>query len=227
MSTLLIFDCDGVLVDSELLEHAVDAELLGPFGCSASAAQLLQRFVGIARRDMYEVVFGELKRDMPHGLLEERERRVWARCENDLKRVPGVELALDALKDAPKCVASSSLPAKLQMKLASTGLAGHFAPHIFSTALVARGKPAPDIYLHAAWATDHAAKDCIVIEDSRHGIAGARAAGMRTVGFAGGGHATEGLRRELQDAGASIVISHMRDLPCAIGSLCDLKERST
>jgi HAD superfamily hydrolase (TIGR01509 family) len=227
MPALLIFDCDGVLVDSELLEHAVDAELLGPFGCGASADQLLQRFVGIARRDMYEVVFGELKRDMPAGLLEERERRVWARCMSDLKRVPGVELALEALTEAPKCVASSSLPDKLRMKLESTGLAGHFAPHIFSTALVARGKPAPDIYLHAAQATGHPADACIVIEDSRHGIAGARTAGMRTVGFAGGGHATKGLCRELLDAGASIVISHMRDLPCAIRSLCDLNERGT
>ena len=201
MSALLIFDCDGVLVDSELLEHAVDAELLGPFGCSASADQLLQRFVGIARRDMYEVVFGELKREMPEGLLEERERRVWARCERDLKRVPGVESALETLRSAPKCVASSSLPGKLEMKLESTGLADHFAPHIFSTALVLRGKPAPDIYRHAAQATGHPADACIVIEDSRHGIAGARAVGMRTVGFAGGSHATAGLRQELLDAG--------------------------
>lgn len=128
MPTLLIFDCDGVLVDSELLEHAVDAELLGPFGYSASAAQLLRCFVGIARRDMCEVVFGELKRGMPHGLLEERERRVWARCENDLERVPGVAPALDALKDAPECVASSSLPAKLQMKLASNRAADFCVP---------------------------------------------------------------------------------------------------
>ncbi len=225
MSALLIFDCDGVLVDSELLEHAVDAELLGPFGCTATAGQLLQRFVGIARRDMYEIVFGELKRDMPEGLLEERERRVWARCLRDLERVPGVELALEVLTGAPKCVASSSLPEKLRMKLESTGLTGHFAPHIFSTALVARGKPAPDIYLHAARATGHLPEACIVIEDSRHGIAGARAAAMKTVGFAGGSHATEGLCQELLDAGASVVISHMRDLPRAIRSLCDPNEQ--
>jgi beta-phosphoglucomutase-like phosphatase (HAD superfamily) len=208
-----------VLVDSELLEHAVDAELLAPFGCTAGAAQLLQRFVGIARRDMYEVVFGELGRDLPAGLLEERERRVWARCENDLRGVPGVAGALDALMDRPKCVASSSLPAKLEMKLASTGLTGYFAPHIFSTALVARGKPAPDIYLHAAEVTGHPAEACIVIEDSRHGIAGARAAGMRTIGFTGGNHATAGLRQELLDAGASIVVSHMVELPGAVRSL--------
>lgn len=221
MSALLIFDCDGVLVDSEMLEHAVDVELLGPLGYSASADQLLQRFVGIARRDMYEVVFGELKRGMPEGLLEERERRVWGRCVSDLRCVPGVQLALEALARAPKCVASSSLPDKLQMKLESTGLADNFTPHIFSTALVARGKPAPDIYLHAAQAVGHRADACIVIEDSRHGIAGARAAGMRAIGFTGGAHATARLGQELLDAGASLVVTHMRDLPQAVWSLCD------
>jgi beta-phosphoglucomutase-like phosphatase (HAD superfamily) len=89
------------------------------------------------------------------------------------------------------------------------------------------GKPAPDIYLHAAQATGHPPDACIVIEDSRHGIAGARVAGMTTVGFAGGGHATEGLVQELRDAGASIVISHMRALPRALQSLCDRKEHGT
>ena len=199
------------------------------FGCSASADQLLQRFVGIARRDMYEVVFGELKRDMPAGLLEERERRVWARCMNDLERVPGVERGpRGADRSARNASPRRACPTKLQMKLRIDGPRRPFrAVIIFSTALVARGKPAPDIYLHAAQATGHPADACIVIEDSRHGIAGARAAGMRTVGFAGGGHATEGLCQELLDAGASIVISHMRDLPCAIRSLCDLKERRT
>jgi beta-phosphoglucomutase-like phosphatase (HAD superfamily) len=118
MSVLLIFDCDRVLIDSEALEHAVGAELLGPFGFGASVDQLLRRFVG----DMYEVVFAELKRELPAGL-----------------------------------------PDKLRMKLESTGLADHFAPHIFSTARTGH-RPS--------------AGAGIVIEDSRHGIAGARAAGM-------------------------------------------------
>jgi HAD superfamily hydrolase (TIGR01509 family) len=219
VSFLIIFDCDGVLVDSELLEHGVDAELLGPLGYAASAQELLQRFVGIARTDMYKVVFSELGREMPRGLLDEREKLVWERCRSDLKTVPGVERALKALRQQPKCVASSSIPVKLQLKLESTGLARHFAPHIFSTALVARGKPAPDIYLHAAQAVGHAADHCIVVEDSRHGIAGAKAAGMRTIGFAGGGHATPSLGGELRSSGATIVIEHMDDLPNAIHDL--------
>ena len=113
MSFLVIFDCDGVLVDSELLEHGVDAELLAPLGYAASAQELLQRFVGISRADMYEVVFAELGREMPLGLMDEREKLVWERCRSELKMVAGVEGALDALAHLPKCVASSSIPAKL------------------------------------------------------------------------------------------------------------------
>ena len=216
---MVIFDCDGVLVDSELLEHGVDAELLAPLGSTASAQELLQRFVGIARTDMYKIVFTELGREMPRGLLEEREKRVWERCRSDLKTVPGVEAALEALRQQPKCVASSSIPEKLTLKLESTSLARHFAPHIFSTALVARGKPAPDIYLHAAQTVGHAADRCIVVEDSRHGIAGAKDAGMRTIGFVGGGHATPSLVAELRSADAAIVIEHMDDLPQAVRDL--------
>lgn len=219
MSGLLIFDCDGVLVDSELLEHSVDAELLKPFGCASSAEELLDRFVGIARRDMYEVVFAELKCEMPEGLLDEREKRVWRLCEADLKVIPGVSNALDALEGVDKCVASSSLPAKLRLKLDATGLTHHFAPHIFSTALVPHGKPAPDIYLHAARSVGHLPEACVVVEDSPHGIAGARAAGMPAIGFTGGSHANASLADSLRAAGAALVVSHMQDLPEAIQSL--------
>ena len=212
MAPLVIFDCDGVLVDSELLEHGVDA---------ASAPDLLQRFVGIGRTDMYEVAFSELGREMPRGLLEERKKLVWQRCQSDLKTVPGVEGALEALRRQPKCVASSNILAKLQLKLGSTGLARHFAPHVFSAALVARGKPAPDIYLYAAQAVGHAARDCIVVEDSPHGIAGATAAGMRAVGYTGGSHATPSLAAELRSAGAAMVVCHMDNVPKAIGELSD------
>ncbi|WP_421996282.1 HAD family hydrolase [Reyranella sp.] len=219
MSPLIIFDCDGVLVDSELLEHGVDAQLLGRFGCHADAHALMHRFVGIARTDMYDVVFAELGREVPAGLLEEREQLVWRLCRQDLRAIPDVAATLESLRGRPKCVASSSLPDKLAMKLEATGLAPHFAPHIFSTARVERGKPAPDIYLHAADAVGHAAADCIVVEDSPHGVAGARAAGMVAIGFAGGSHATAALSRALSDAGAALVIDRMADLPAASASL--------
>lgn len=210
---MIIFDCDGVLVDSELLEYGVDVEMLAPFGCTASAEELLDRFLGIARRDMYPVMFEELGQPMPPDLLERREVRVWDRCRTELRLVPGVAAALDALCDIGKCVASSSRPEKLAMKLEITGIAGHFAPHVFSTALVARGKPAPDIFLHAAAATGHAPADCIVVEDSPHGVAGARAAGMRAIGFIGGGHAGPSLARALLEAGADQVVDSMAALP--------------
>lgn len=219
MASLVIFDCDGVLVDSELLEHAVDAEVLAPFGCVASATELLHRFVGIARKDMYRVIFDELAQEMPPGLLHQREDLVWQRCRRELQVIPGVEAALGALRLDAKCVASSSLPEKLQMKLETTGLARHFAPHIFSTALVARGKPAPDIYLYAARAVGADVAGCIVVEDSPHGVSGARAAGMRVIGFTGGGHADAALAGALLSAGAAAVVESMDCLPRAIREL--------
>jgi HAD superfamily hydrolase (TIGR01509 family) len=217
--TLLIFDCDGVLVDSELLEHGVDAELLAPHGVTADAAALMERFVGVARRDMYEVVFAELGCPVPAGLLDRRELLVWQRCASDLASIRGIDAALDRLAAWPKCVASSSLPDKLRMKLSSTGLARHFEPHLFSTALVACGKPAPDIYLHAAEALGHPPERCLVIEDAPAGVVGAREAGMKVVGFVGGSHATAALASALVAAGADVIVESASGIPHAVQSL--------
>jgi HAD superfamily hydrolase (TIGR01509 family) len=136
-----------------------------------------------------------------------------------LRVIAGIEKALDALEKWPKCVASSSLPEKLRMKLASTGLARHFEPQLFSTALVARGKPAPDIYLYAAAAMGHPAENCVVIEDSPAGVRGARKAGMKVVGFLGGSHANDGLRASLVEAGTNVVVASADELPAAVQSL--------
>ena len=89
MPPLLIFDCDGVLVDSELLEHGVDVEVLARYDIATTLSALLERFLGVARRDMYEAIFADLRRRVPPGLLEERERLVWERCRSDLKTIQG------------------------------------------------------------------------------------------------------------------------------------------
>jgi beta-phosphoglucomutase-like phosphatase (HAD superfamily) len=133
----------------------------------------------------------------------------------------GIDAALDLLSGLPKCVASSSLPAKLQMKLARIGLARHFEPHLFSTTLVARGKPAPDIYLHAAAAVGHPPESCIVIEDAPAGVRGARQAGMKIVGFVGGSHATDSLDPALLEAGADVVVAAADGILPAVRSLMD------
>lgn len=170
---------------------------------------------------MYETVFAELKRPVPDGLLDERERRVWQRCQAELRAIAGIDAALDAMASLPKCVASSSLPEKLRMKLASTRLARHFEPHLFSTALVARGKPAPDIYLHAAATVGHPAQHCIVIEDAPAGVRGAKAAGMTVVGFTGGSHATDALGPSLREAGADVVVASAEGLPSTVRRLAE------
>jgi HAD superfamily hydrolase (TIGR01509 family) len=156
---------------------------------------------------------------MPMGLLEEVELRVQARHRAELVPMRGLLSALKTLRAVPKCVASSSTPASLALKLEVTGLNVEFAPHIFSTAQVARGKPAPDIWLHAAACMRVAPAACIVIEDSRHGIAGAKVAGMRVIGFTGASRASAERAAELRDAGADSVIGAMDDLPAAVHAM--------
>jgi HAD superfamily hydrolase (TIGR01509 family) len=209
---MIIFDCDGVLVDSEPVEYAVDIEVLTAHGY-VPPAEIERRFIGVSRRDSYRIVFAEMGRAMPNGLLEQAEAVLHARYRAALPVLPGLHEALDRLRDVPRCVASSSTVASLALKLEVSGLTSHFAPHIFSTALVARGKPAPDICLHAAAAMGYPPPACVVVEDSRPGIAGAKAAGMRAIGFIGASHAAPNLADELRAAGADYIVAAMAELP--------------
>jgi HAD superfamily hydrolase (TIGR01509 family) len=215
---MIIFDCDGVLVDSEPVEYAVDIEVLTAHGY-VPPVEVERRFIGVSRRDSYRIVFAEMGRPMPDGVLEQAEAMLHARYRTALSVLPGLRAALDCLRDVPKCVASSSTPASLALKLEVVGLTADFAPHIFSTALVARGKPAPDIYLHAAAAMGCAPPDCIVVEDARHGVTGAKAAGMRVIGFTGASHATPALADELKAAGADSVVASMDALADTVRAL--------
>lgn len=214
----IIFDCDGVLVDSEPAEYAVDLEMLTAHGYRLPAAGE-HRFVGIARHEAYRTIFAEMGRAIPTGLIEEVELRVQARHRAELLPMKGLLGALKSLRAVPKCVASSSTPASLALKLEVTGLDAEFGPHIYSTAQVARGKPAPDIWVFAAGCMRADPTSCIVVEDSRHGIAGAKAAGMRAIGFTGASRASAERVAELRAAGADCVITAMDDLPAAVKAM--------
>ena len=135
--------------------------------------------------------------------------------ERELVPIRGVADAIAAL-DRPCCVASSSEPQRIRRSLELTGLLRYFEPHLFSATMVARGKPAPDIFLHAAREMGVSPARCIVIEDSVPGVIGARAAGMKVLGFRGGGHCAPGHDENRRDAGADVVFGEMRDLSTAI-----------
>lgn len=208
---LIIFDCDGVLVDSERLAVAVEVRLITELGWAITAAEVLDRFVG--RSDAF--MLGEIERTIGRPVpdwQERYERELHQAFHDSLVAVPGIEAALDQLT-TPTCVASSGTHEKMRTTLGLTGLYDRFAGRIFSSTEVAAGKPAPDLFLHAAERCGVAPDRCLVVEDSRSGVQAARAAGMRSLGFAGGltpPHWLEGPD--------TIVFDAMADLPQLVAS---------
>lgn len=209
---MIIFDCDGVLVDSEILSNAIDAQLMTEAGCAITAEELISGYIGQPKAAIWAAIAQERGAVWPNGLLERAERLLVERIAEALQPVEGVARALAAIRDR-KAVASSSALPKLRLSLQTTGLIGFFDPDIFSASQVARGKPAPDVFLFAAERCGVAPEACVVVEDSVAGVQAARAAGMRVLGFTGGRHSYPGHADRLLAAGAVKVVRHMDDLP--------------
>jgi HAD superfamily hydrolase (TIGR01509 family) len=212
---LVIFDCDGVLIDSEIIACRVDAEELTALGIPMTTEEVVQRFTGISQKDMRTTI----ERDAGWPLPPDYETRIAQRARDamseELQAMPGVQGVLERL-GIPFCVASSSTHEKLRFTLTLTGLYDLFAPNIFSSSEVARGKPAPDLFLYAANRMNAAPARCIVIEDSTAGVEAAVAAGMHPIGFVGGAHCDARLADRLQSMGAKLVLHQLEDLPRAI-----------
>jgi HAD superfamily hydrolase (TIGR01509 family) len=183
--TLVIFDCDGVLVDSEPISVRHDVELFAELGLPMSEAEVIERFVGRSAGVIVAAIEDGLGHPLPEGAFEQAERRLWQAWAAELTPVDGIAEALDQIT-APVCVASSSGHESLQYKLELTGLYERFEGRIFSAAEVSNGKPAPDLFLHAAARMGFEPAGCVVVEDSRYGVEAARAAGMGVFGYAGG-----------------------------------------
>jgi HAD superfamily hydrolase (TIGR01509 family) len=181
----VIFDCDGVLVDSERLAVEVDVQMLHELGWPLSEAEVIERFVGRSDRETWADIEAHLGRKLPAGWEARAEalyRQVFAA---ELAPVDGILEALDRIT-LPSCIASSGTHDHLRYTLGLTGLYERFAGRIFSAEDVARGKPAPDLFLHAAERIAATPAGCVVVEDSRAGVQAARAAGMRILAYAGG-----------------------------------------
>jgi HAD superfamily hydrolase (TIGR01509 family) len=203
----VIFDCDGVLIDSERLAIKVDLELLDELGWPLSEAEVIERFVGRSDRETQAVIEAHLGRKLPAGWNDRVERLYRQAFAAELAPVAGVLEALDRIS-LPSCIASSGSHEHLRYTLGLTGLYERFAGRIFSAEDVATGKPAPDLFLHAA---DRMAADpacCVVVEDSHSGVQAARAAGMRVLAFAGGITPPQ-----LLEGPNTIVFEEMRELP--------------
>lgn len=216
LKKLVIFDCDGVLVDSELIANRGMAELLTAWGYPVTAQDCIDRFVGMSLSAVKGLVESDGGLTMPDDFAEQIRARDLIAFGQELEAVAGVD---DALKAIPlrRCVASSGMPEKILNSLTITGLLKHFEPHLFSASMVAHGKPAPDLFLHAAERMGVAPKDVVVIEDSLPGIQAALAAGMTVLGFCGASHTGPGHGDMLLAAGADGVFDAMAELPGLLG----------
>ena len=217
---LIIFDCDGVLVDSEIIAAKVESALLTEAGYPISVEEMGERFAGMTWKNILLQVEKESDIPLSAQLLDKSEQLLDARLAREVKIIDGVKFALSRIT-TPRCICSNSSGARLDMMLEKVSLKPYFAPHIFSAKDLGadRVKPKPDIFLHGAKQMNVAPERALVIEDSVHGIHGARAAGMRVVGFTGASHTYPSHADRLTDAGAETVISRMADLPAVIAAL--------
>ncbi len=211
---LVIFDCDGVLVDSERVANRVLAEALRELcGLDFSLEQMFDNFVGHSKAQCLDKIAQMLGRPPPEELERRYREEIDAALAVSLEAVRGIEAVLSSLS-LPSCVASSGSHDKMRLTLGKTGLHDYFAGRIYSACEVERGKPHPDLYLHAAARMGQVEPGrCLVIEDSPVGVAGGRAAGMTVFGYAELMPA-----HKLEAAGAHRIFTDMTDLPALIAN---------
>lgn len=209
---LIIFDCDGVLVDSEESPAAQHADVLTRHGYPITSEQVFERFLGRSMRQATREVEAELGRRLPEDFHAQVYTEIFQAFATLLEATPHISDTLAQIA-VPICVASSGPPEKISASLNRVGLYDRFSPNIFSAVQVLNGKPAPDLFLFAASEMGVPSERCVVIEDSLAGIAGALAAGMTVFGFHGGSHCGDGYAETLRQAGADLTFDDMRQLP--------------
>lgn len=209
---LIIFDCDGVLVDSEVISCRAHADVLTRHGYPITSDQVFERFLGRSTRQANLEIETELGRKLPEAYHGDLQDELFRYFEADLEAIRGIHDVLDMVTQRV-CVASSGSHQRMRVSLGSTGLYERLAPSIFSASQVKNGKPAPDLFLFAAKQMGVPPGRCVVVEDSLAGIAGARAAGMTVFGFYGGSHCREGYAETLRQAGADLHFADMHQLP--------------
>jgi phosphoglycolate phosphatase len=208
---LVIFDCDGVLVDSEIIVNRVFAETLTEAGFAITFEEATQKFVGQSLATCLNTIEQIFGRTVSTEWLELSKEREIAALKQELQAIAGIA---DVLKELslPKCVASNSSPRHIDLVLGLTGLLEHFNGKLFSSHHVDRPKPFPDVYLHAASQMGYAPENCVVIEDSVAGVRAGHAAGMRVLGYAPSDRHSSSHHEALIAAGAKLVFDDMRQL---------------
>ncbi len=219
----IIFDCDGVLVDSEVIYKTSELLFLKNVGLEYDPKDFMKRFMGRSESHFFEMIDSDHRtkhgRPLPPDFYDNLKAFEREQFKTTLKAVTGIENLLRQTSHIPRAVASSSSVEMLDLKLGKTGLQKIFEGRIFSAEMVTRGKPFPDLFLYTAEKLDVSPQDCMVIEDSSNGILAARAAGMTAIGFCGGGHCLEGHDQTLSDAGAHYICQTSADLEVLINQM--------
>lgn len=208
MIGLVIFDCDGVLVDSEPIANRVLSEQLGRAGIRLPVPEVMRRFVGKTRDQCLALAREIAGRDLPEGFAAQWDEALFDAMRREVKPMPGVPEVLRQLT-VPYCVASNGVRERIRVTLTAAGLMPLFESRMFSSGEVANPKPAPDLFLHAARSMNVPPAACVVVEDTATGVRAARAAGMRVFGYVGGASADAAA---LEQNGA-VVFDDMRRLP--------------
>ena len=223
---LVIFDCDGVLVDSEPIAIEVLIETVAARGVRIGRDAAYRDFLGRTLKTVSTALWADYGVAMDAAALDEMRHRLYGRYKEALKPMAGVFETLDRLEMA-SCVASSSVYERIKVSLKLTGLYERFAPHIYSATIVPRGKPAPDLFLHVAGEMGTDPARCVVIEDSPAGVMAAKAAGMTVIAFTGGGHVGPArLEAQLAALKPDAILSDMQTLPDLLSSLRECQQRA-
>jgi len=214
---LVIFDCDGTLMDTETLASEVEVEALAPYGVKLTAAEFSNRFSGTASEVVKSAMEEELGRALPDDHIKNVKAKMKERLWREAKAMNGAQEVLDML-DQPRCICSNADMEKLEIELTRGELWDRFRPYVFSAHDLENGKrkPKPDIFLHAAKEFEVSPSACVVVEDSVAGITGGKAAGMRVIGFTGASHTYRGHADDLTRAGAETVVKRLVDIPAVI-----------
>ena len=217
----VIFDCDGVLVDSEPLSMEVDRDILAENGITMTVAEVGSQFIGLTFEAFVDRIESDYRIKLPPDVSEDKNRRLLALYEKKLKAAPGIHTTLKEMK-LPMSVASNSPRHRVEAAFRIAKLTEYFGDRIITFEDVARAKPAPDIYLEAARRAKVPAKACLAIEDSKAGVASAVAAGCTVIGFTGLAHDGAASAAALTRLGARKVVKKHADLPAAIAAALKL-----
>lgn len=223
---LVIFDCDGVLVDSEPLSMRVLLEAVAEFGVHIDPETAYELFLGRSLTTIRSLLRADFGVDLDEAALSRMRENLYTTFRNELQAVSGIQEALDGL-GRPYCVASSSQPERIRVSLGVTGLLDRFEPNVFSATMVPNGKPAPDLFLFAARSMGIEPARCVVVEDSPAGIEAAHRAGMRVLCFAGASHAgSKAHRAILKRLEPDLIFDRMQLLPDLLVRLEDIQREN-